>query len=111
MGKIYRHVERKRNISRKGSFPRSVYYGKIKSDGFALPGDPSVTLGMTDARVIMNTVKFLGRSWQSRKRILRLSLRGSNATVAIPKIGVRAIICVILSLWRLARVGGGEAVG
>ncbi len=62
MGKIYRHVERKRNISRKGSFPRSVYYGKIKSDGFALPGDPSVTLGMTDARVIMNTVKSLGRS-------------------------------------------------
>ena len=62
MGKIYRHVERKRNISRKGSFPRSVYYGKIKSDGFALPGDPSVTLRMTDARVIMNTVKSLGRS-------------------------------------------------
>ena len=61
MGKIYRHVERKRNISRKGSFPRSVYYGKIKSDGFALPGDPSVTLRMTDARVI-NTVKSLGRS-------------------------------------------------
>ena len=62
MGKIYRHVERKRNVSRKGSFPRSVYYGKIKSDGFALPGDPSVTLRMTDARVIMNTVKSLGRS-------------------------------------------------
>ncbi len=62
MGKIYRHVERKRNISRKGSFPRSVYYGKIKTDGFALPGDPSVTLRMTDARVIMNTVKSLGRS-------------------------------------------------
>ena len=62
MGKIYRHVERKRNISRKASFPRSVYYGKIKSDGFALPGDPSVTLGMTDARVIMNTVKSFGRS-------------------------------------------------
>ena len=38
MGKIYRHVERKRNISRKGSFPRSVYYGKIKSGSFALPG-------------------------------------------------------------------------
>ncbi len=45
MDKIYRHVERKRNISRKGGFPRSVYYGKIKSDGFALPGDPSVTPG------------------------------------------------------------------
>ena len=62
MGKIYRHVERKRNISRKGSFTRSVYYGKIKSDSFALPGDPSVTLRMTDVRVIMNTVKSLGRS-------------------------------------------------
>ena len=35
---VYRHVERKRNISRKGVLPRSVCYGKIKSDDFAFPG-------------------------------------------------------------------------
>ena len=32
------HVERKRNTSRKGGFPRSICYYNIKSVGFAFPG-------------------------------------------------------------------------
>ena len=34
-----------RAYSRKGELPRSVYYGNIKSAGFALPGDPSLRSG------------------------------------------------------------------
>ena len=35
---VYRHVERRRNISRKGGLPKIIYYCNIKSVGFAFPG-------------------------------------------------------------------------
>ena len=34
-----------RAYSRKGGFPRSLYYDNIKSDGFAFPGGPSLRSG------------------------------------------------------------------
>ena len=58
-----------RAYSRKGGFPRSEYYGKIKSDGFAFPGDVSLTLNMT-----------------------QLSLRDPSWVVAIPAIKVEAAV-------------------
>ena len=36
-----------RAYSRKGDFPQSVCYNNIKPDGFAFPGDVSLTLNMT----------------------------------------------------------------
>ena len=55
-----------RAYSRKGGFPWSIYYCKIKSACFAFPGDVSLALNMT-----------------------QLSLRDPLWVVAIPKIGVR----------------------
>ena len=73
MGKIYRHVERKRNISRKGSFPRSVYYGKIKSDGFVLPSvcSPASTGEHTPGNVDPVRIKIYSQNFMFLK-VLRV---------------------------------------
>ena len=51
------HVERKRNISRKGGLLRSVCYGQIKSAGFAFPGDSSVAPQNDNKRITVDFKK------------------------------------------------------
>ena len=66
-----RHLSRfnGRAYSRKGDLPRRKYHRNIKSDGFAFPGDFSLTLNMTS--VILNVVKNLPEGWFTAECILR----------------------------------------